>query len=130
MKNFKYVTLAALLLSLVVAGCDWNPFRKKPVVTEPPMGNVTAMDNTPTRPDPIRPDPVVKQPPVVVPDDPIPPPPPAGGTTYVIKKGDNLWRIAERYLGNPQRYRDILAANPGLDEKKLPIGQTIKIPPK
>ena len=128
MKNFRYVTLAALLLASVVAGCDWNPFRKKPVVADPPLANVGPMDNTNGETDPIRPDPIVEPPPVV--EDPIIIPPPATGTTYTIKKGDNLWRIAERYLGDPQRFRDILAANPGLDEKKLPVGQTIKIPPK
>jgi len=132
MKNFKYVTLAALLLSSMVVGCNssWNPFRKKPVVADPPLAPVTTVDKTNVGADPVRPDPVV-DPPVVVKDDPVPlVTPPATGTTYTIKKKDTLWSIAVAHLGNGQRYREIIAANPGLDPQKLAIGQTIKIPPK
>lgn len=32
---------------------------------------------------------------------------------YTIKHGDWLWYIADRYLGNPERYSDIAALNPG-----------------
>ena len=130
MKNVKYVALTALLLSSMLAGCNsWNPFRKKPVPAEPPLADVGTMDNTAVVADPIRPD-AVDPPVVAAKSDPIPVAPPAGGDTYTIKKGDNLWRIAVTHLGDGQRYRDILAANPGLDEKKLPIGKTIKLPPK
>ena len=130
MKNLKYAALAALLLSSMTAGCNssWNPFRKKEVAPEPPIVNVATMDNTGLG-DPIRPDTVV-QPPVVVPSDPITVAPPADESTYTIQKKDTLWSIAVRYLGDGQRYRDILAANPGLDAKKLPIGKTINLPPK
>ena len=63
--------------------------------------------------------------------DTITPPVSAAGTgTYTIQKKDTLWSIATRLLGNGQRYRDIIAANPGLDPKKLAVGQVIKIPPK
>jgi len=139
MKNFKYVALTALLLSTMLAGCNhpWNPFRKKPVVADPPLANVTTLDNTGAGTDTIRPDPgadaskgadtaVVKTGAAAA----TPVAPPAGGTTYIIKKKDTLWSIATKYLGNGQRYREILAANPGLDAKKLAVGQTIKIPPK
>ncbi|MBL7219792.1 MAG: LysM peptidoglycan-binding domain-containing protein [Phycisphaerae bacterium] len=131
-KNFKYATLAAVLFSFMLAGCNasWNPFRKKePVVADPPLANVTTLDNTGVTPDPVRPDPVVDPP--VVKNDPVPPvAPPAAGTTYTIKKKDTLWSIAAAHLGDGQRYREILAANPGLDAKKLAVGQTIKLPPK
>lgn len=33
---------------------------------------------------------------------------------YQVKQGDWLWFIAERYLGNPERYSEIAALNPGL----------------
>jgi len=132
MKNFKYVTLAAMLLSFAVAGCNssWNPFRKKPVAADPPLAAVTTIDNTGAGGDTIRPDTVV-DPPVVVKDDPVPVvPAPSAGSTYTIKKKDTLWSIAVTHLGNGQRYREIIAANPGLDPKKLAVGQTIKLPPK
>ena len=50
--------------------------------------------------------------------------------TYVVQKGDTLWRIATRLLGNGQRYRDIMAANPGIEPTKLQVGQRLTIPEK
>ena len=47
---------------------------------------------------------------------------------YVIQKDDSLYRIAERELGDPQQWRRILAANPGLKADALPIGDSIVIP--
>jgi len=146
MKNVKYAALVALLLSSVTAGCSnnsWNPFRKK---TPPPapVVDVATMDNTSLGADEVRPT-TIDTTPVAVTHDPIvthtaggettaistPDPIPAGGgTTYTVKKKDTLWSIASRLLGNGQRWRDIVAANPGLDPKKMAVGQTIQIPPK
>ena len=128
MKNLKYAALTALLLSSMTAGCNnWNPFKKKQAPIEPPIAQVAPINDTIT-PDPIRPDPV-PQPLVVVTEAP-PTAPLAADGTYTIKKKDTLWSIASRRLGNGQRYRDILAANPGLDAKKLPVGKVITLPPK
>jgi len=55
---------------------------------------------------------------------------PPQAQTYTIQKGDTLWSIAVKLLGDGQRWKDIKAANPSLDEKKLPIGKAITIPPK
>ena len=130
MKNFKYAALTALLLSSMMVGCNsWNPFKKKEVVPEPPIVNVAPMDNTALGVDPVRPDTTAAQPPVVLVEDP-PVVPATGDTTYTIKKKDTLWSIAARHLGDGQRYRDIIAANPGLDAKKLAVGKVIKLPPK
>ncbi|MCP4376324.1 MAG: LysM peptidoglycan-binding domain-containing protein [bacterium] len=130
MKNFKHAALTALLLSTMLAGCNasWNPFRKKdPVTTEPPLANnVGVVDNTSTGA-PV--DPVIVEPPVTK-TAPVVAPGPAGTTSYTIKKKDTLWSIAATHLGSGQRYREILAANPGLDAKKLRVGQVIKLPPK
>ena len=49
---------------------------------------------------------------------------------YVIQADDSLYRIAERELDDPQQWRRILAANPGLRADALPIGDSIIIPPK
>jgi len=54
----------------------------------------------------------------------------AGRDTYTIRKDDTLWSIAVRYLGDGQRWRDIVKVNPGLDPKKVKAGQVIKLPPK
>ena len=50
--------------------------------------------------------------------------------TYTIQKGDTLWSIARKHLGDPKRWKDIVAANPGLDTRKLSIGQKIVLPDK
>ena len=139
MKKLQYFALVALLLSSMTAGCNssWNPFREKPVVTDPPLtGNLGAVDGAgagalTSDPNTIggtgtvittAPPTTVYTPPVT--SDPVvsTPPTTSAGTTYTIKKGDNLWRIAVNHLGNGQRHKEILAMNPGLQEKKLPIG--------
>ena len=55
---------------------------------------------------------------------------PAGWTTYTIQNRDTLWSITVRCLGEGRRFREILAANPGLDARSLTVGQTINIPPR
>ncbi|MDP6045127.1 MAG: LysM peptidoglycan-binding domain-containing protein [Phycisphaerae bacterium] len=147
MKNVKYAALVALLLSSMTAGCknnSWNPFRSKTPPPEPV--DVATMDNTALGSDAVRPSTIdtsgvgVQPTPIAIssgggavtpaPDTITPPVSAAGTGTYTIQKKDTLWSIATRLLGNGQRYRDIIAANPGLDPKKLAVGQVIKIPPK
>ena len=48
--------------------------------------------------------------------------------TYLVRKGDTLKEIAERRLGQSSRWREIAAANPGLDPNRLLVGKTIRIP--
>lgn len=52
----------------------------------------------------------------------------SNGATYVVKSGDSLTRIAERVLGDGQRWKDIVALNPGLDPKRLSVGKSLKMP--
>lgn len=56
------------------------------------------------------------------------PAPPAAGNTYTVQKGDTLWSIAQKFLGNGQRWREIVDVNPGLDPSKLKVGQSIVLP--
>lgn len=48
-------------------------------------------------------------------------------TTYTVKKGDTLWRIAQKQLGRGNRWTDIQRLN-GLKSDRILVGQTIKIP--
>ena len=62
---------------------------------------------------------------------PAPAPVPASRNTYVVKKGDSLWRIAERTLGQGTEFPKILEANRdllGSDGDDLKPGMTLRIP--
>lgn len=50
-------------------------------------------------------------------------------TLYTVKKGDTLWRIAQKLLGRGNRYKEIKQLN-GMQSDKILAGQTIKIPKK
>ena len=48
-------------------------------------------------------------------------------TTYTVVKGDTLWDISEKHLGNGSKYKDLAAIN-GIDNPDLIyIGQVIKL---
>ncbi len=48
-------------------------------------------------------------------------------TTYTVAKGDTLWGIAQKRLGNGTRYAEIKALN-GLTSDTIYAGQVLKIP--
>ena len=52
-------------------------------------------------------------------------------TTYQVQRRDTLWALAERYLGDPLRYPEIVALNPtevGSDNEIVP-GAVLVLPP-
>ena len=49
----------------------------------------------------------------------------ASGRTHIIKSGDNIWRIANKYKVSQQ---ELLKLNKITDPTKLKIGQVIKLP--
>lgn len=49
---------------------------------------------------------------------------------YVVRAGDNPWRIAARELGNGALWPLIAEANPGLEPRRLQRGQVLRMPPK
>ncbi len=53
-----------------------------------------------------------------------------GATTYTVKPGDTLSKIAREQLGNANAYTDIFSANRDQlsDPDKIKPGQTLKIP--
>lgn len=52
---------------------------------------------------------------------------PSSYTTYTVKKGDTLWRIAQKNLGKGNRYKEIKTLN-NLRSDMIQIGQKLKIP--
>lgn len=63
------------------------------------------------------------------PPRPRPKPPTAKNTEYyVVKEGDSLWKIADKQLGNKERFREIIKLNALDDEDYLKIGQRLIIP--
>lgn len=54
--------------------------------------------------------------------------PVTGGRTYTIRKNDTLWSLAQRFYGDGQKWVDIVDANPGINPKKLAVGQNITLP--
>ncbi len=52
-------------------------------------------------------------------------PTPAAGRTHVIKSGDTLYKVARQYKVSEAALK---TANPGVDAKRMKLGQTLKIP--
>lgn len=54
---------------------------------------------------------------------------PANRQTLVVRRGDSLWRLAARYLGNGARWRELMGENPLIaDPNRLAVGQQITVP--
>lgn len=51
-----------------------------------------------------------------------------GSIKYVIAPRDTLWSLSRQHLGDPKRWTEILAANPGINANGLIVGQTINLP--
>lgn len=48
--------------------------------------------------------------------------------TWKVGKGENLWRIAERALGDGKRWGEIAKLNPKVNPDKLVLGQVLALP--
>lgn len=53
---------------------------------------------------------------------------PAAGGTHVVKKGDTLWALAARELGDGRRWKEIARANGVKNPRLLQIGTKLRIP--
>jgi nucleoid-associated protein YgaU len=125
----RYAVTLLVLLTVAVVGCKPKP-----------TGPVTTVEPEPTTLEPIPPGdtaPMTYPPPVSATPSPgprrfetVPPVAPAAANTYTVQKGDTLWSIAQRFLGDGQRWREIVDLNPGLEPAKLKVGQVILLPAK
>lgn len=50
------------------------------------------------------------------------------GATYTIRRGDSLSKIAEAATGDPHRYAELQALNPGVDANHLSVGAVLRLP--
>lgn len=48
-------------------------------------------------------------------------------TNYTVKKGDSLWTIAKKFLGDGNRYKEIQNLN-GMKDTVIHAGDVLKIP--
>lgn len=48
--------------------------------------------------------------------------------SVAVKKGTTMWDLAKKYYGDGTRWKEIQAANGGVNERKLQIGSTLVIP--
>ncbi len=139
----KYALITAMLAGLVCVGCNQPP---KTVQTglpgaipaapgetarslTPPGGEITSPAPATSLTSLVPPEPKPMPEVITPPASPVPATPPAAtGGTYIIKKGDTFIKIAREVYGDPSRMKDIVAANPSLDPRKLKVGQTIILP--
>ena len=49
-------------------------------------------------------------------------------SSYIVKKGDTLYRIAKSRYGNGKQWQRIAAANPGVSPSTLHVGQKLLMP--
>lgn len=61
---------------------------------------------------------------------PVTPPPAAAPRTHTIVLGDSLTKISKKYYGTPNRWDEIMKANPGVikNSESIPLGAVITIP--
>jgi len=124
----KLIAFAVVAALAVVAGCA------KKTIT--PTASNTITDVAPPPPihngiTPAAPISTAYSDPVVAPaDDVTPSRTIAGGSgkSYVVKKGDTLWAIAQRTYGDGKQYRRIVAANPNIKGDRVFAGQKIVLP--
>jgi nucleoid-associated protein YgaU len=123
-------SLALVGAAMAMVGCGNN---KKPAM------NSSAMDirsNTPPAPPPmIQPvQPVQAVQPVVADTAPVATSavaqatPAITGNSYIVQKGDTLFKIARARYGDASAVSKIKQANPGLDYNHIKTGQKINLP--
>ncbi len=129
----KQMIFAIVIMAGLAAGC--TTYNKPQTSMAPSPLDVTA-------PGPAMPEPVTSYTPspaptLAAPDTVMPAPATpaystaatgATGSTYVVKKGDTLYRIARERYGDGKQWQRIASANPGVSPQSLKVGQNLIIP--
>lgn len=122
--------LSALLLTSAMAlvGCDKNKATSA-TDTSAPAGGQTA-GTLPPPPEPVTYDPAPTPAPSVTFSDTGSSSGVTGrsGGTYVVQKGDTLWKIAQKVYGDGKKVKEISAANNITDPNKIKVGQKLILP--
>ena len=119
------VHVAALMVALLSQGCKREQAPPPPDTTLP---TITDASFPPVDTNPIPPDVTTSAPPVMVDPPlatPVPPVVVPSAQEHVIVKGDTYSDLAKKYSVS---VKAIESANPGVDPKKLKLGQKINIP--
>jgi len=95
---------------------------------QPPMYDGSAA--IPTAPQAVTPDAVAVSP--VSPITPVVSTTPSvktiGEKKHTVRRGETLFSIAKASLGDGKKWKEIVAANPGVSPSKLKVGQVLLIP--
>jgi 5'-nucleotidase len=126
----KFIAFAVVAGLAIVAGCA------KKTTTPTANANLTEVAPPPPIHNGITPAaPITYSEPIAAPMDDITPATARSGSassgagkTYVVKKGDTLWAIAQRTYGDGKQYRKIIAANPAIKGDRVIAGQKIVLP--
>lgn len=124
------------LMALLIQGCRKNDAQQEEAANSNPPPELTnpTDTNSPATPPPAAPAPESNPPapvpppapaPVAPPPPPAPVAPPVATQDYTVVKGDILATIAKK---NNVTVKALEEANPGVDPKKLQIGQKLHIP--
>ncbi len=124
----KSVFAAIAIAAGVAAGCATD---KKPASADAAPGALDVMPANQPAPMPVMasntpaPAPVMAAPDTVTTQTPVAS---ANGSSYTVKKGDTLYKLAREHYGDGKQWQRIASANPGLSPQSLRVGQTLIIP--
>lgn len=124
----RYALTVMVLLAWVPLACEEKAKPKK-AGSMPPNTRTMARLPDPDRVAP-RPTPKAKAKPVVKPLPTPPDEPKDAERVYIVQKGDTLWSIAKRELGDGKRWQEIAKLNGVTDPGGLKVGQQLKLPAK
>ena len=117
---------AVVMGLLVLGGCESSPDSPAKASTARPA--VMDLDDSPPATIPPAASRVDAPPATVAPAPPPPIEAATGRRKHVIAAKDTVYSLSRTYYGDPNQWKKIVAANPGLVPEKMPIGKTIVIP--